>query len=855
MRKVLLLLLLVWCTGVIPVAAQQKPTTTKKQPATSKTTPKKATPATQKKQPQPAKTTQANSKAGMIAASKLDTFKLQVTPLVKTFENALNYLKDKRTSVQERQTIITESYLKWCWDDKVQVEDDLDAHRLVPIAKDMRAYLSDVDFFFRSARFQYMVQDVSVETDQQGLTYFKVTANRSLKAIDLKGDSVNNNQVRYIEINFDSVKQQLKIKSVYTTKLNEKDDLRNWWNGLAQNWKDILAKDMQLGSMPMAKVENFNDTVARSGGVTQAIDKGQFYQYLSQIIQSGRVDISGNRQITSIEPLGKLSGLREVNLSGTGVSDLMPLRNLNKLENLDISATNVTSLEPLRFCLLISQLRMRGIPVSDLSIVSTFSGLTVLDLNGTQVTSLEPLEGLAHLKDLRINHTRVKELAPVSALAEMEMLNISSTPVETLDPVKGMTNLNILLCDSTMISSLAPLDALKSMQRVYCNNTRINQKAALSFLKKHPDVSLVYASKELAAWWKGMSSEWQNLFNFYVKMGDTPTTEQLHKLALLDSINITGRMTITSLDPLQKLILLRNLQCQSTGISSLAPLSELSELQVINASNTKVADLQPLAGLENLEVLNFDNTPVGNLSPLYTMKQLKFVFADNTAVNPKEADNFFMKNPGCMLVFQTFDNRDWWKNLSPAWKEILLQQVEMKGDPDKIQLQQIAGMTKFSVAENTQLTDLAPLQHLARLAELQFSGTSVSKLDPLSRMARLQVIRCPKNPVSDLAPIAGLPNLKELDFSNTLVEDLEAIQNMMQLEVLKFSGTQVKNLKYLQKLVNLKVLEFYNSRVGNVDVLEGMSKLESVKMFKTKVSEKRVEKLKQVHPKCEIIFY
>ncbi|MDP1621515.1 MAG: hypothetical protein Q8M08_04160 [Bacteroidales bacterium] len=51
------------------------------------------------------------------------------------------------------------------------------------------------------------------------------------------------------------------------------------------------------------------------------------------------------------------------------------------------------------------------------------------------------------------------------------------------------------------------------------------------------------------------------------------------------------------------------------------------------------------------------------------------------------------------------------------------------------------------------------------------------------------------------------------------------------------------------------MIEFYNSRVGNVDALDGMRKLESVKMFNTKVSAKRVEKLKMLHPKCEIVFY
>jgi len=53
--------------------------------------------------------------------------------------------------------------------------------------------------------------------------------------------------VRYLEINYDEKNQQLKIVSIYTTKLNEKDDLRNWWNGLSQGWQQKLGKDIQVG--------------------------------------------------------------------------------------------------------------------------------------------------------------------------------------------------------------------------------------------------------------------------------------------------------------------------------------------------------------------------------------------------------------------------------------------------------------------------------------------------------------------------------------------------------------------------------------------------------------------------------
>jgi len=860
MRKIFILIILTFFITGNFTQAQKKSTGTKSSQSSTKQTQKKNTASSQKKTG--ASTNKKGSpddtkaKAGMIAANKIDTFKLQVIPLVKFFESSLNFLSDPRNSVNEKQTIITQSYLKWCWDSEVQIEDDLDENRLVPLYKDMPAYLTDVSFFFKSAKFNYTVQDVGVETAQNGITYFRVTANRNLKGITINGDSVNSNRVRYLEINFDSVKQQLKIVSVYTTKLNERDDLRNWWNGLPQVWKVVLSDGMKLeGTLPMSQIDSFNDSLAMVGGKPTAIMGSEFYQFLGQIIHSDHVDLSGNMAIQNLDPLNKLSDLKTVNISGTAIGDLMPLRNLNKLENLDISNTPVSKLDPLRYCILLNQLRMKGTQVTDLTAIPGFSALTILDLSWTKVNSIDVVKDLANLRDLRINHTLVSDLTPVSGLSNLEMLNFSSTPVDKLDALSELKSLRILMCDSTGVSSLSPLNNLTSLQRVYCNNTQVKQKEALAFLKKHPETSLVYASKELAAWWKSMSAEWQNLFGFYVKTGTQPTPEQLHQLALLDSINITGRMTITSLAPLSRLILLRNLQCQSTGITSLDPLKDLTELKVLNASNTKITSLQPLSGISQLEILNVDNTQVADLSPLYQLSALKFVFADNTPVESKEADKFAVRNSGCLLVFQTFENTEWWKNLSTSWKDVLLQQADVKGNPDKNQLQQIAGLTTLSVSENFQISDLTPLTHLTRLTDLQFSGTTVSKLDPVTRMPQLKSLHFPKNPIIDLTPITGLPNLIDLDFSNTQVEDLDALQNMVKLEVLRFNGTQVKNLKYLQKLVNIRVIEFYNTRVGNVDVLDGMSKLESVKMFNTRVSAKRVDKLRALHPKCEIIFY
>lgn len=796
-----------------------------------------------------------HSKAGMIAANQVDTFKLQVTPLVKFFESSLNFLADKRNPVNEKKTIITQSYLKWCWDEEVQVEDDLDENRLVPLHKDMPAYLSDVDFFFKQARFIYDVQDVSVETDARGLTYFKVTANRNLKGLTVNGDSVNSNKVRYLEINFDSVKQQLKIVSIYTTKLNEKEEMRIWWNTLPVAWKSILGNGKKAGDIDLASIESFNDTVAMVAGAPVPVDGNAFYQALSGVVNSAYVNLAGNRGIGDLGPLYKLSDLKALNLAGTGVSDLMPLRNLNNLTELNLSGTGVTTLDPLRYCSNITRLNISATAVSDLSVVPTYQALETLDISGTPVSSIALLEGMTHLKELNISNTAIQDLTPVAGLVTLEEFNFSGTRVTDLNPLQSLKSLKTLEFDSTEIRDLSPLKDLANLQTVSCNNSGVKQQEALKFLTVHPTTSLLYATKPLTEWWRSMTPDWRNTFNLTMELSDPPTPGQLHVLVLTDSINITGRLAITSLYPLQKLVLLRNLQCQSTGITGFDPLSGLKALTTINAANTKVNKVQPLSGCTALEILNIDNTQVADLTGLEGLKSLQLIFADNTPLDDKDALAFADRNPVCTLVYQTYENETWWQSLNTTWKEIFIKAINSSGNPDKIQLEKIAGLRKVTISENFQVADLRPLTHLKRLAELEFSGTTVSDLSPLAQISSLKALRCPKNPISDLTPVKDLPALTEIDFSNTLVNDLETIQNMVQLSVLKFNGTQIKNLKYLEKLVNLTVLEFYNTKVGNISVLDGMKRLVTVRMFNTSVSEKRAEQFRQTHPDCEVVFY
>jgi hypothetical protein len=131
-----------------------------------------------------------------------------------------------------------------------------------------------------------------------------------------------------------------------------------------------------------------------------------------------------------------------LNLSGTEVSNLKPLRGLSGLRNLDLSRTHVSDLEPL----------------------GAFTGLLVLDLSGTKVSNLEPLRSISWLISLNLSGTEVSKLEPLGDLYRLIELNLSGTQVSDLNPLREHDQLITLDLRGTQVTNLEPLYDLRLLQ-------------------------------------------------------------------------------------------------------------------------------------------------------------------------------------------------------------------------------------------------------------------------------------------------------------------------------------------------------------------------------------------------------
>jgi hypothetical protein len=865
-------------------------------------------------------------------ASQVENYQEQIKRLMGFLEFSMNTLGDPETSTREKEVIINESYLKAFLNDKVQIEDDLDENREMVTHKDVQAYLKDVDFFFKNVEVSFDVQDIQPQLTEDGMMYFKVTANRMLKGLTVEDEVVNNTKIRYIEINLDEEEQVLKIASIYTTKLNEKEEMMTWWNHLPRVWKQLLGSsytvtegvtmdnieflsDSTLGILILTPEVTSVDTLIQVAGQEVHI-KGSDTTYLSQydtIPLSGTpavkllmelrsletLDVSGNPDIRDLEPVDRLSGLKKLFISNTLVENLFPVRNLTRLEVLDLSGTSVTDISPLKYNIKIRELYLNQTTISSLFALDNLQSLETLHFGNTLIDSLQAISRLPMLRDLRFEGSRVTDLSPLAGLSALEVLDLSGTGVTTLDPIQylvtlkvirfenteintfqalsKLSDLQVIDADRTPVSDLEPLKGLASLEKIYCDQSGVKTNAANAFMLSKPGVLVIYESEALTKWWNEMSLDWKAYFRQVIILDNPPTIEQLHALTLITSVDISTLTAITGLEPLSRLTNLKEVHCPGTSVTSLDPLKDLIDLNYLNCSDTRVKQLTPLhelvrlselnisstlvtelngiEGATGLEVLRMDNTQADNLDSLSGLKNLRIIYCDETKVGKRDIDLFLKINPSCLIIYETPVLTSWWEALPVTWQEAFRSNTTLDESPTREQLHKLAGLKEADFSGNKAIETILPLNMLDRLEKLDLSNTMATNLSPLSIMINLKEISLSGIPVSDITPISTLKNLTHLDISNTAVDRLDALRPVASLEYLNCSGTPVKKLDPIELLFQLRSLEINNTKIKSLKPLEGLVALRQLKCFNTDISQKTIDKFKASNPAVEVVYY
>ncbi len=791
--------------------------------------------------------------------------------LIEFMSGTLNAIGSENTPVFEKQIMINNSFNKIFLDDKVQVEDDLDENREIYMYKDVQAYLQDIDFFFKNVKFDFKIEDVEHFEGTDGDIVFKFKTIRHLKGLTIANDSMDSFMDRYIEINLNDNDQSLKIVSMYTTKLNESEEMQKWWDDLSTDWKKILST---------------------KSGITEPVD----YNKIKSVLRITELDISNNEKITDLKPLTKLGRLKRLDFSNTKVNDLYPIRNLNKLEVLNCSNTEIKSISSLQYAAKMQDLFLDNTKINDINVVENFGELKKLSIENTEVSDIEALIEASTLVDLRMSGTKVQKTEVLKELPEIKFLRFNSTPVSSLNNLSNLkklehlsfsatkindisllsqfANLKVVYFNNTAIKELTPLEKCDKIEKIYCDNTGIDEAKASAFMDKKPNSLVIYNSDILKKWWEGMSAEWKNIFSADLKT-DQPSIEQLHRLSTKEEISLAGKTAITALGPVSKFTHLTKLDVSGTGITDLEPVKNLLDLQELNCSNTQVtkldalsnlkrlvkldcsntqlASLAPIANCDNLEIINADKTQIEELSGLSKLERLKKIYADETKLTKDSVTNYIKENGSSLVIYRTKTLENWWAELSSDWKDVFKQYVDFSEVPDREQLHQITMLKEVDLKDKNDISNLKPLTMLEYLENIRFKDTRISDLSPIAKLEYVKEFVCTRSAISELGALSNYKNLETLDCSNTLISDLEPIKNLKKLQVLKVSGTKVRWLKDIEGLKELIHLDISGTRVLSLDAVYDLPKLKVLKCYNTKIMGFLINKFEKNNPDVEVV--
>jgi hypothetical protein len=832
----------------------------------------------------------------------------EIRLLIQFLELNLNTLGDPEVSTAEKDIIIEESFRKTFADELVQIEDDLDTAREVPLRKNVSAYLKDVVFFFKEAEFDYQIEEITSGIRDDGLPFYLVKGRRSLEAIGLRGDSIFDDIERFVELNVRD--ENLVVASIYTKPLGQIQERRLWWAQVPEMWKQRLGGSAELlPQLPLSSVRYWNsallftdqDTLLLAGFSKShlLLDSTQILWqedslsinpddslvlsakdldlFLEGLLAQKSLNLS-SFESNDLKPLSRFTELENLNLDYSDVDDLAPLRALSNLKKISLNHTEVRDLSPLRYARGLEEIYARNsridsklpmfrelrilelqmAPLDSQWVLPNLPKLEVLKIHSAELQGFKGWPKLKSLKELQVSDLHWYKLEELPLAPNLEILDISSTKVRKLDSLIRYPGLRVLNADACPVRSLKAIESLESLQTIYCDQSGVDQKEAERFSEVRPKPLLVYDSKSLLSWWRGLNNDWRQALIDHAQLdinpGQSPSREALHEIASIEALDLRIYSGIKDLYPLGVLRQLQHLNIRGLAIQDIAALEKLDEIRTVDLSDNEIQHVAALASLNRLENLQIENCPVIDLDSLLENQRLRLIRADGLGLAEEDVKKFWKKRPDILLVWRSPENRARWEKWDTNWRAVFQHQLQFEGEPRAEDLENIMRLKKLQIKEN-QVENLRPLADLVELRELRFPDNKVNSLWPLHRLKKLEVLDFSRNPVNELEALEGMEKLREVYANRTAIDELESLRLALGLEILECSSTPIKSISSLVLLTDLRILHIDGTRVRSLKPLDEHRKLEKLVLFNTLVSEGKIQKFQASHPNCEVEYY
>ncbi len=255
--------------------------------------------------------------------------------------------------------------------------------------------------------------------------------------------------------------------------------IQTWWNELDAIWQDILLKAVGASSNIIT-----NDTLESILAIIKLDVSGTYISDIQPIKRLKHLKILGinDTAVQDLSPLGFNSALRILSINGTQVDDISPVSVLNDLQYFSMCRTMISDLRPLCKLENLQFLSIIDSKVTNLNPLMHIRNLKHLTVTGCKISDLAPMRTMSNLIGLVFDHTDVVDLEPISNLTALKILGFEHTGVKSLSPLKGLINIETLFFGNTLVEDLSPVAELENLKEVYLDHSKVNDLTPLSGL-------------------------------------------------------------------------------------------------------------------------------------------------------------------------------------------------------------------------------------------------------------------------------------------------------------------------------------------------------------------------------------
>ena len=203
-------------------------------------------------------------------------------------------------------------------------------------------------------------------------------------------------------------------------------------------------------------------------------------------------------RIRSLDGIGALINLQDLNLAHNAIQDTTPLLGLGKLVRLDLGFNEIERIDQLPRALHIDLNHNR---LADLGWVSSTPTVRTLLLEHNQLEDLRPIGALHWLVELRVSGNRLVSLAGLGRslrlqyldasanrladiealrdLSELTMLELEDNAIGSLDALRGLAKLRVLDVSDNPVTDVAPLAGLVNLKQLNLSGNPLISTGAL----------------------------------------------------------------------------------------------------------------------------------------------------------------------------------------------------------------------------------------------------------------------------------------------------------------------------------------------------------------------------------------